>query len=383
MAFFTDLGNDLESAFSRFQPSKGGLLSEAAILPKIEVTESTDTYGCFIVEPLERGFGNTLGNALRRVLLGSLLGAAVTWIKIEGIQHEFSVIPHIQEDTVDFLLNVRTLRLRPLSRRPSKLTLEVEGEGQVHAADIKPSADFEIVNPDLHLATLDSFDAKLSVEFNVELGRGYVPADSGKGLPIGVIPVDAIFTPVRRVDYNIQPARVEEGSGYERLVLEVWTDATISPPEAVSQGAYILMRQLSIFRDLAELTPLESKKLPVRFSLSAEQYDMPLEQLELSTRTLNCLKRSGITTVGQFMERGEGGLLTIRSFGQKSREEMQRALEKVGLQISLSDRAPIREGATTSELAMGQEQEECEVFDEAQESGQEVEQTDGSQNGTV
>lgn len=358
-------------------------MSEAVVLPKVEVTESTDTYGCFVMEPLERGFGNTLGNALRRVLLGSLPGAAVTWVKIERIRHEFSVIPHIKEDTVDFLLNVKALRLCPLSRRPTRLTLEVEGEGQVCAADIKPSADFEIANPELHLATLDSPEARLSVEFNVELGKGYVPADSGMGLPIGVIPVDAIFTPVRRVNYNIEPARVEEGSGYERLVLEVWTDATISPPEAVSQGAYILMRQLSIFRDLAELTPLESKKLPARFSLSAEQYDMLLEQLGLSTRTLNCLKRSGINTVGQFMERGESGVLTIRSFGQKSREEMQRALEKMGLQISLSERTLIREEATTPELAMEQEQEECEVFDEAQESGQEVEQTDGSQDGTV
>ena len=203
-------------------------------LPKVECIESTETYGRFVAEPLEKGFGVTMGNGLRRVLLSSLPGAAITWVMIEGIQHEFSTIPHVKEDTIDFLLNVKAIRLRHLAQRSGKLRLEVEGEGQVSAGDIKTSADFEIVNPELHLATLDSPKAKLSVEFNVELGRGYVPASSSDGLPIGAIPIDAIFTPVRKVNYSVEPSSLREGSNQEKLILEVWTDGTFSPIEAVS-----------------------------------------------------------------------------------------------------------------------------------------------------
>ena len=173
------------------------------VTPEVECVDSQDNYGRFVAEPLERGFGITLGNALRRVLLGSLLGAAVTWVRLEGIQHEFSVIPHAKEDTTEFLLNVKGLRLRSLTKQEGKLFLEVEGEGEIRASDIKPSADFEIVNPELHLITLDSAEAELSVEFDVKLGKGYEPASHTDGLPIGIIPVDAIFTPVLKVNYFV------------------------------------------------------------------------------------------------------------------------------------------------------------------------------------
>ena len=217
------------------------------VTPKVECIESTGIHGRFVAEPLERGFGVTLGNALRRVLLGSLLGAAVNWIKIEGIQHEFSSIPHVKEDATDLLLNVKALRLRPVTGQPGKLFLEVDREGKVHASDIKPSADFEIANPELYLATLDSNEVKLEVEFNVILGRGYMPASHGDGLSIGVIPVDAIFTPVRKVNYIVEPTRIGPHTGYEKLIIDIWTDNTISPAEAVSQSAEILQDQFSFF----------------------------------------------------------------------------------------------------------------------------------------
>ncbi|MFC2039302.1 DNA-directed RNA polymerase subunit alpha, partial [Chloroflexota bacterium] len=191
---------------------------------QVECVESTGKYGRFVTEPLEKGFGVTLGNALRRVLLGSLLGVAVTWVRIEGVQHEFSTIPHVKEDTIEFLLNVKGLRLRPLGSWTGTLNLETVGEARVLAGDIQPSADFEVVNPKLHLATLDSPEARLVVEFNVEQGKGYVPAVRGNGLPIGVIPVDAIFSPVRKVSYKVESTRVGRVSTYERLILEVWTD---------------------------------------------------------------------------------------------------------------------------------------------------------------
>lgn len=299
---------------------------------KVKCIESSDTYGHFIAEPLEKGYGITLGNALRRVLLGSLPGAAVTWVKIEGIQHEFSTIPHIKEDTIDFLLNVKALRLRPLAQRPGKLILEVQGEGEVSAADIKPSADFHIVNPELHLATLDSPQANLYVEFNVELGRGYVPASSSDGLPIGVIPVDAIFTPVRKVNYLVEPTRVGQESNYERLILQIWTDDTLSPTDAITQGAIILIEQFSAFRELTELA--EEAGLPHHLLVSSQQYNMSVEELNFSTRILNSLKRQGITTLGQLLEKSKKGLPSLPGLGAKSQEEVERILQGLGLSIT-------------------------------------------------
>ncbi|MDO8472282.1 MAG: DNA-directed RNA polymerase subunit alpha [Dehalococcoidia bacterium] len=304
---------------------------------QLEIQASENNYARVSVEPLERGSGITMGNALRRVLLNSLSGAAVTWMKIEGLQHEFSTIAHVKEDAMEFLLNVKALRLRSLSQRPGMLTIEVQGARAVTAGDIKPSADFEVVNPELHLATLDSSDAKLIAEFNIEIGKGYVPAETGKGLPIGVIPVDAIFTPMKRVNYTVDPIIVGQEGNLERLVVEVWTDGTITGVEAISQAADILTRQLSMFRDLARASVREGKKTTLRMSIPPEQYDMPLEQMGLSTRTLNCLRRGGMSTVGELLERSQDGLPNLPNFGEKSREEVLQALEGKGIHIAAAE----------------------------------------------
>jgi DNA-directed RNA polymerase subunit alpha len=297
----------------------------------VELVEGTETYGRFVAEPVEKGFGVTLGNAMRRVLLSSLPGAAITWVMIEGIQHEFSTVPHVKEDTIDFLLNVKEIRLRHLAQRSGKLRLEVEGEGQVYASDIKPSSDFEIVNPELYLATLDSPKAKLNVELNVEIGRGYVPATSSDSLPIGTIPIDAIFTPVRKVNFLIEPRSLREGSSQEKLILEVWTDGSLSPIEAVSQSAAILMEQFGCFRELARAITQEGAEVVWQRLIPPEQYLMPLDQLNLSTHTYNSLRRGGVTTLGQILERGVEGLCGLAGFGAKSREEVEAALKRLDL----------------------------------------------------
>jgi len=300
-------------------------------LPKVECVESTETYGRFVAEPVEKGFGVTLGNALRRVLLSSLPGAAVTWAMIESVQHEFSTIPHVKEDSIDFLLNVKAIRLRHLAQRSGKLRLEAEGEGQVRAGDIKPSADFEIVNPELYLATLDAPEARLDVEFNVEIGRGYVPASSSDSLPIGAIPIDAIFTPLRKVNYSVEPSSLREGSNQEKLILEVWTDGSISPIEAVSQSAALLIEQFGCFRELAKAITQEGAEIVWQRLIPPEQYLMPLDQLNLSTHTYNSLRRGGVTTLGQILEKSLDGLCALAGFGAKSREEVEAALKRLDL----------------------------------------------------
>jgi len=300
-------------------------------LPKVECIEGTETYGRFVAEPVEKGFGVTLGNAMRRVLLSSLPGAAITWVMIEGIQHEFSTVPHVKEDTIDFLLNVKGIRLRHLAQRSGRLRLEVEGEGQVCAGDIKPSSDFEIVNPELYLATLDSPKAKLSIELNVEIGRGYVPASSSDSLPIGTIPIDAIFTPVRKVNFLIEPSSLREGNNQEKLILEIWTDGSISPIEAVSQSAALLIEQFGCFRELARAITQEGAEVVWQRLIPPEQYLMPLDQLSLSTHTFNSLRRGGVTTLGQILERGLDGLCGLAGFGAKSRDEVEVALKRLDL----------------------------------------------------
>ena len=317
------------------------------MMPQVECVESSEKYGRFVAEPLEKGFGVTLGNTLRRVLLSSLPGAAVTWVKIEGVLHEFSIIPHMKEDTIEFLLNIKALRLRPLSSGEGKLFLEAEGEGRVCAGDIKPSADFEIVNPDLHLATLDSPDAKLIVEFNVEQGKGYVPAGRGDGLSIGVIPVDAIFTPIRKVNYTVEHTRVGQVTSYERLILEVWTDGTILPLDALSKAAQILVEKFQLFYELA-LVPQRVGGLP------PEQYNIPIEQLNLSVRTFNCLKRAGISKVGELLELSDEELLKIKNLGQKALEELRQQLKVMGF-VSEEEIPP--EEATLEQGEEGEEQE--------------------------
>jgi DNA-directed RNA polymerase subunit alpha len=263
------------------------------------------------------------------VLLSSLPGAAVTAVKIEGVQHEFTSIPHVKEDVIELRLNIKGLRLRALSDVPGRLFLEASGEGAVCAGDIKPSAEFEIVNPELHLATLDSADAQLSITFYVEQGKGYVPASRGDGLPLGVIPVDAVFTPVRRVNYAVGKTRVGQVSNYDKLTLEVWTDGTILPREALAQSAEILTKHFSLFSELGKVH-IEGEE-PLAPAIPPEKYEMPLEQLGLSARTFNSLRRSGITKVGELLEKNDDDLLALRSFGQKSLEEVQERLETLDL----------------------------------------------------
>ncbi len=303
-------------------------------LPKVECVETTNTYGRFAAEPLERGFGATMGNSLRRILLSSLPGAAVTWVLVEGIQHEFSTIPHIKEDTIDFLLNVKAIRIRPLSQRSGKLFLEVKGEKQVTAGDIQTTADFEIANPDLYLATLDSPKAKLSVELNVELGRGYLSTSSSDSLPIGTIPIDAVFTPVHRVNFTVDRSNIREGDNQEKLSFEVWTDGTITPLEAVSQSAAILVEQFSSFRELAKTLKEEGTELSWQRLIPPEQYHLPIDLLNLSTHTYNSLRRGGVTTLGQILEKGVGGLATLAGFGAKSKEEVDTVLKELDLPVT-------------------------------------------------
>jgi DNA-directed RNA polymerase subunit alpha len=304
------------------------------VIPMIDCVESEENFGRFQAEPLEKGVGITLGNALRRMLLGYLPGAAVTYVKIDGIQHEFSTIPYAREDATEFLLNVKTLRLKPVSGQPGKLTLEVEGEGRVCAADIKPSADFEIVNPELYLITLDSPEARLYVEFDVELGEGYRQAEHGANLPVGVIPVDAVFTPIRKVNFNVESTHVGQETSRERLYLEVWTDGTISPMEALSRSASILAEQLSPFIDYARVAQLGEEKKAIRLAIPDERYNLPVEQLDLSVRTRNCLRRANITTVGELVSKEERELLSLRNFGQKSMQEIVERLAELGLSFA-------------------------------------------------
>ncbi len=302
-------------------------MSAQLVSPQVEIEEGTEVYARIVAEPLEAGFGMTLGNALRRILLSSLPGAAITSVRIEEVDHEFSTIPHMKEDTIEFLLNVKDIRLRALSDRPGKLYLEATGERRITAADIQTTADYEIVNPDLYLATLDSDKAHLTVELNVELGRGYIPAGEHDGLPIGVIPVDGIFSPVRKVNYRVERTRVGQVTDYDRLVLELWTDGTINGVEAISQGAAILMEQLDLFNQLGKPKPaMVERGLGMGAALSPDRYNTPIEDLSLSVRAYNCLKRSGLMTVGQVLEKSEDELLALRNFGRKSYDELRSKL---------------------------------------------------------
>jgi DNA-directed RNA polymerase subunit alpha len=308
-------------------------LSNLAIA-KIECVETKDNFGRFRAEPVEKGFGVTLGNALRRVLLGYLPGAAVTMVRLEGIQHEFTTIPFVKEDVTEFLLNVKALRLKPLSGQAGKLILNVEGEKRITAADIEASNDFEIANPELYLATLDSPEAKLYAEFDVELGEGYKEAEPADDLPIGTIPVDALFAPIRKVNFTVEPSHISRETSHERLEMEIWTDGTISPEEAISQSARVLTEQLDPFIDYARVSRIEAEKQLVRASIPDEKYNMPVDQLELSVRTMNCLRRGGITTVGELISKGEMELLSLHNFGRKSMQEVKEQLEAMDLSLT-------------------------------------------------
>jgi len=298
----------------------------------LEEEETDEMFGRVVAEPLEAGFGTTIGNALRRTLLGSLPGAAITAVRIEGVEHEFSTLPNMKEDIVEFLLNVKDIRLRPLTDRPARMYLEASGEGVVKAGQIQQISDYEIVNPDLHLATLESKDARLSVEFTVEQGRGYVPAGTSDGLGIGVIPLDAIYSPIRRVNYKVEHTRVGQVTNYDRLSLEVWTDGTINPTDAVSSAAELLLDQLGLFARLGRPQPTTlGHGLGSGSSVAPDLYNTPIEDLSLSVRAYNCLKRSGLMTVGAVLEKSEDELLALRNFGRKSYDELKDKLVSMGI----------------------------------------------------
>jgi DNA-directed RNA polymerase subunit alpha len=301
-------------------------------VPQLNLDDEADEmYGRIVAEPLEAGFGITIGNALRRTLLSALPGTAITAVRIEGVEHEFTTIPQMKEDVVEFLLNVKDIRIRSLTDRPGKMFLEASGEGPVTAGQIQQTADYEIVNPDLHLATLDSGDARLSVEFTVEQGKGYVPAGNADGLAIGVIPMDAIYSPVRRVNYRVEHTRVGQVTNFDRLILEVWTDGTLSPVDAVSNAADALSEQFAFFGRLGRPQPtMVGRGLGSGAALPPDRYNTPIEDLNLSVRAYNCLKRSGLMTVGAVLEKSEEELLSLRNFGRKSYDELRDKLVSLG-----------------------------------------------------
>jgi len=298
------------------------------VLPKIEGDAASQKYGRFIISPLEQGFGITVGNALRRVLLSSLVGAAVTSIRVSGVHHEFSAIPHVKEDMTQLILQVKQLRLKLYDAESARLRLDVHGEGTVTAADIVCPAEVEIINPDLYLFTADSDEAQLEIEFTVQMGRGFSPAEERGRLPIGELPVDAIYSPIKRVNYDVERARVGQRTNYDRLILEIWTDGTIRPEEAMSQAAEILMKHLIIIAGVSEeslMPPVEVVVEPDPNALPPETYETPIETLDLSVRVFNSLKRTGITNVGEVLEmldRGPDAMLAIRNFGEKSLDEL-------------------------------------------------------------
>lgn len=299
------------------------------VLPnKVETKASTRKYGRFVLEPLEGGFGITIGNALRRVLLSALEGAAVTSVRISGIHHDFSPIPHVREDTTELILNVKRLRFRMAQDEPARLHLEVQGEGPVTAADIYCPPEVEIMNPEQYLFTADSNEVDLDIEFVVERGRGYSPAEERKDLPLGQIPVDALFSPVPKAAYHVERARIGQTSAYDRLIMEVWTDGSITPDEALRQAAQILVEHFSLVSGVEALPEVVEEEAPE--GIPQRIYDAPIEDLELSVRAYNCLKRAGISKVGEVLERlqmGEDEMLAIRNFGRKSLEELMERLE--------------------------------------------------------
>ena len=308
--------------------------------PKIEIAEISEDnrYGKFICEPLERGYGTTFGNSLRRMLLSSLEGAAITSIRIDGVLHEFSTIPGVRDDVTNIVLNLKELCLKMTGNEPRIIRIDVEGEKEVTAADIICDADIEILNPDLHIATVNE-DGKLKIEMTVERGRGYVPADKTKKPDdtIGVIPIDSIFSPVKRVNYTVQDTRVGNVTDYDRLILEVWTDGSLRPEEAVSKAAGILVMHLKLFQNMDGL-PEEEEEEEATFPEEEEDdsskvLDMTIEDLDLSVRSFNCLKRANINTVADLAEKTEDDMMKVRNLGRKSLEEVKKKLEELGLTL--------------------------------------------------
>lgn len=305
------------------------------VTPKIEREAEARNYGKFIISPLERGYGVTLGNALRRVLLSSLEGAAVTSIRIADVQHEFSDIPGVREDVIRLMLQIKQLRMKLYDVDTARLHLEVRGSGVVTAGDIITPPEVEIVNPDLYLFSVDDNDARFEMELTVERGRGYSPADDRIGqLPIGELPVDAIYSPVRRVNWDVGYARVGQSTNYDRLLLEIWTDGTLGPEESLSTSAKVIIDHLRHIAGISEesLAAIALEE-PEGGRLTSEMIETPIENLDLSVRVFNSLKRTGITTVGEvleLLEKGEEAVMSIRNFGEKSLDELRQKMREKG-----------------------------------------------------
>jgi len=308
--------------------------------PRIETVEINEngSYGKFVVEPLERGYGTTLGNSLRRILLSSLPGAAATTVKIEGVLHEFSTIPGVVEDTTEIILNLKRLSLKIHSDEEKTLTIDATGPAVVTAADIRVDSDVDVLNPDLHIATLAD-GARLFMEITANSGRGYVPADRNKkeDMEIGIIPIDSIYTPIERVNYTVENTRVGQVTNYDKLTLEVWTDGSIRPDEAVSLGAKILTEHLMLFVGLTDKVRDTEIMIEKEDDKKEKVLEMTIEELELSVRSYNCLKRAGINTVQELCSKTEEEMMKVRNLGRKSLEEVQEKLEDLGLSLRKED----------------------------------------------
>lgn len=306
--------------------------------PNIECVEKTGNYGKFVVEPLERGFGTTLGNSLRRVLLSSLRGVAVTSVRIDGVLHEFSTIEGVKEDVTEIILNLKELRAKLHCNEAKKVIIDARGECEVRASDIIVDSDVEIINPDLHIATL-SGDAKLFMEITLDHGRGYVSADRNKhpDMPIGHIAVDSIFTPITKVNFQVENTRVGQMTDYDKLTLEVWTCGSIAPDEATSLAAKILTEHLALFVNLTEHVSGVEIMVEKEENKKEKILEMTIEELDLSVRSYNCLKRAGINTVDELVQRNEEEMMKVRNLGRKSLEEVQQKLGALGLSLRHSE----------------------------------------------
>ncbi|KXZ39010.1 DNA-directed RNA polymerase subunit alpha [Alkalithermobacter thermoalcaliphilus JW-YL-7 = DSM 7308] len=308
--------------------------------PKIEIVEISEDnkYGKFVIEPLERGYGITLGNALRRVLLSSLPGVAVKSIKIDGVLHEFSTIPGVKEDVTEIILSLKELSAKINGEGPRTLKIQAQGEGIITGKDILCPPDVEILSKDLHIATLDK-DAKVYMEITIDKGRGYVPAENNKtyDMPIGVIPVDSIYTPVEKVSYRVENTRVGQVTDYDKLILEVWTNGSVNPQEGISLGAKILVEHLNLFIDLTQHVSNVEIMVEKEEDKKEKVLEMTIEELDLSVRSYNCLKRAGINTVEELTNKTEEEMMKVRNLGKKSLEEVIQKLEELGLGLKPSE----------------------------------------------
>lgn len=308
--------------------------------PNIHKVEETDSYGKFVVEPLERGYGTTLGNSLRRVLLASLPGAAITSIQIDGVLHEFSTVEGVTEDVTQIILNLKKVSLKLDSEEQKDLEIDVKGPAEVTAGDIQGDGEVEVLNPDLYIATVAD-GAELNIKMTADKGRGYLSANDNKArmddLAIGVLPIDSIYTPIERVNYTVENARVGQRNDYDKLTLDVWTDGSLTPTEAVSLGAKILTEHLAMFVNLTEEAQNAQVMVEKEETHKEKMLEMTIEELDLSVRSYNCLKRAGINTVKELTDRTEADMMKVRNLGQKSLEEIKLKLNDLGVSFRQDD----------------------------------------------